>query len=158
MGTHIWIFDVPQPCGPAVSYPQLPRSRSRPAREKGGDLFGQTAIRYEPGALRHVSQFSPSPEFADSFGSLIGFDKTTVFMPYGHVLRTARRLFTQALHPRVVIKEYTPVQMRASHILANTLLADPDGFYQHVQRFVALKSPRFDLHSREAGLLIPDYL
>ncbi|KAG9013448.1 hypothetical protein FRB94_002522 [Tulasnella sp. JGI-2019a] len=65
---------------------------------------------------------------------LSGFDIASVLLHYGPTHRIYRKLFAQALHPRVVEKDFEPLQERLSRYLVKALVDDPDNFIGHIHR------------------------
>ncbi|KAG8984766.1 hypothetical protein FRB95_007778 [Tulasnella sp. JGI-2019a] len=65
---------------------------------------------------------------------LTGVDGGTAFVPMGPTHRKHRKLLTQALHPRVVERDYVPLQERSVRKLAQFLLDTPDKFVDHIHR------------------------
>lgn len=57
---------------------------------------------------------------------LPGFGEVTLLKPDGPELRKERKLFAQALHPRVVRTDFEPLQEKAARKLCKTLLEDPN--------------------------------
>ncbi|KAG9027414.1 hypothetical protein FRB95_007782 [Tulasnella sp. JGI-2019a] len=65
---------------------------------------------------------------------LTGFDEGTGFVRMGPAHRKHRKFLTQSLHPRVVERDYVPLQEGITRKLAQLLLDTPDKFVDHFHR------------------------
>ncbi|KAG8988299.1 hypothetical protein FRB95_012093 [Tulasnella sp. JGI-2019a] len=65
---------------------------------------------------------------------LAGLDQITALMPYGDVHKQHRKLLAQALHPRVVERDYAQIEERYASKLAKSLLNDSGDFVNHIER------------------------
>ncbi|KAG8981362.1 hypothetical protein FRB93_008728 [Tulasnella sp. JGI-2019a] len=81
---------------------------------------------------RRSAIYSERPRFVMAC-ELAGLDQDTALMPYGDAHRVHRKLFAQALHPRVVERDYAQLEERHAHKLANLLLDNPDDFMNHIE-------------------------
>ncbi|KAG8992293.1 hypothetical protein FRB95_005541 [Tulasnella sp. JGI-2019a] len=80
--------------------------------------------------------YSDRPRFVMAC-ELSGLDQSVALMDSGPGHTKQRKIMQQALHPRVVAKDYTPIQERFTHRLAKNLLDEPDKFTEHFGRCIA---------------------
>ncbi|KAG8997671.1 hypothetical protein FRB94_007502 [Tulasnella sp. JGI-2019a] len=65
---------------------------------------------------------------------LTGFSGATSLLRSGPAHRKHRKLLAQTLHPRVVDRDFVPVQERVARQLAESLLNSPDDYVAHIHR------------------------
>lgn len=69
---------------------------------------------------------------------LSGLGEVSVLQGYGPVLRKHRKLLVQALHPRIVRRDFVPLQERIARKLMKAILQDPGRFFDQVQLYVVI--------------------
>lgn len=57
-------------------------------------------------------------------------------MPYGVAHRKHRKLLAQALHPRVVQKDFVPLEEKIIRTFETSLKDTPDEFTRHIKQCV----------------------
>ncbi|KAG8877871.1 hypothetical protein FRB97_002942 [Tulasnella sp. 331] len=82
---------------------------------------------------KRAAVYSDRPRFVMAC-ELCGMEDATVFLGYGALLKKHRKLLAQSLHPRVVERDFVPLQERSTHKLANALLDDPDNFVNLIEQ------------------------
>ncbi|KAG8885350.1 hypothetical protein FRB97_001425 [Tulasnella sp. 331] len=65
---------------------------------------------------------------------LSGYDVSTALLPHGPTHTMFRKLFAQALHPRVVQTEFAPIQERLMYQFVTALLDNPEDYRHHIHR------------------------
>ncbi|KAG9027416.1 hypothetical protein FRB95_007784 [Tulasnella sp. JGI-2019a] len=82
---------------------------------------------------KKASIYSDRPRFIMA-SELAGMEHVIIFLRYGALHKKHRKLVAQSLHPRVVERDFVPLQERFTHQLAQALLDDPDHFMDHIDR------------------------
>ncbi|KAG8871040.1 hypothetical protein FRB98_001110, partial [Tulasnella sp. 332] len=81
---------------------------------------------------KRASNYSDRPDF--NMIRLSGLGDATAFLRAGPAIKSHRKLLAQALHPRIVQRDYVPLQERSTRRFAVSLLDDPDNFVDHIHR------------------------
>lgn len=63
-----------------------------------------------------------------------GLGAATAFLRAGPTVRKHRKVLAQALHPRIVQRDYVPLQEQCTRRFAVSLLDDPENFVDHIHQ------------------------
>ncbi|KAG8985460.1 hypothetical protein FRB93_005846 [Tulasnella sp. JGI-2019a] len=67
---------------------------------------------------------------------LSGWGEATAMLRLGPKHRLRRKLLAQALHPRLVQRDYVPMQERIARKFSQSLLDSPANYYNHIHRLM----------------------
>ena len=82
---------------------------------------------------KHGSVFSDRP-IIPMGGELVGWKNTLVLVPYGERFRNYRRLAHQLFGNASLMKGFHPIEELETHRFLKRLLANPEGFSEHVRK------------------------